>query len=488
MPPKRVRTKSPKSGRATKRRATGSKTHSTRLVSQTNSPHKSTRVLRSATRPMVNQYLNPATTANNNAGEENPENGIILSGIIVKSEDAIRAHNFIHFFYSNTPPPSLLHSCQKSRREGFRVYKLAFGVEHTLTRSPDVGPSTIRLSYDSSIYTNWATDILCVMNPDEFSSCKRTRDDFSLKLKAGNLRTLAININYLMGQQVLGMGTINTAIGEWMDFYLGHRDIGNILLFQTLFAVQIDKGYRPCDVKQSVMGDLSLNNPKLQTMQCLAAELWSAIKDVTGLETRVCEQLAQVERRIIHRPLALTTPWIWKPSHNTTRRTAVSRQPHQYFQVFTFDIANSLLHCVLSTLPILAHFAGRRSLRPILSRTGPRSLFNHTKVQHGDFIYVLPKLPKEIQLNIWKEAAFETRNVGVWVGLVNFGHLHDGNGEDNPYLFVTNISHPAILHTSRDSRREGLKIYQLTLGSKCQANGPNLPPFKITFPARTYVN
>jgi len=160
-----------------------------------------------------------------------------------------------------------------------------------------------------------------------------------------------------------------------------------------------------------------------------------------------------------------------------------------------------------STNPILVHLAGALSfLSPfVASSTDPHQELKFLPITSPQQLLeppirpsqqdnmattftCFPKLPKEIQLNIWKEAASETRNVGVWIHLVEFGDLHHGNGDDNPYLFTTNVGHPAILHTSRESRREGLRFYQLTLGSTCQVHGPKIPPFTVTFPARTYIN
>jgi hypothetical protein len=99
-----------------------------------------------------------------------------------------------------------------------------------------------------------------------------------------------------------------------------------------------------------------------------------------------------------------------------------------------------------------------------------------------------PKLPKEIQFKIWKEAAFETRNVGVWVVRVDFGGFHDENDDHDPYYFRTNVGPPAILHTCKESRSEGLKFYQLSLGTVFEVEERRHAPFTVTFPPRTYIN
>jgi hypothetical protein len=100
-----------------------------------------------------------------------------------------------------------------------------------------------------------------------------------------------------------------------------------------------------------------------------------------------------------------------------------------------------------------------------------------------------PKLPKEIQFKIWKEAAFETRNVGVWVLQVDFGDFHNQVGDQDPYYFGTNVGPPAILHTCKESRSEGLKYYQLSLGTVFEVEErARHAPFTVTFPPRTYIN
>jgi hypothetical protein len=98
-----------------------------------------------------------------------------------------------------------------------------------------------------------------------------------------------------------------------------------------------------------------------------------------------------------------------------------------------------------------------------------------------------PKLPKEIQFKIWKEAAFETRNVAVWVELGELGDI-DEYDDHRPYYFATNVGPPAILHTCKESRSEGLKFYQLSLGTAFEVYDYRYGPFTLRFPPRTYIN
>jgi hypothetical protein len=96
-----------------------------------------------------------------------------------------------------------------------------------------------------------------------------------------------------------------------------------------------------------------------------------------------------------------------------------------------------------------------------------------------------PNLPKELQLKIWKQVAFETRNIGIWVEQRKFRYYRDG---EHDYYFLSNVGHPAILHTCKESREEGLKFYQLSLGTTCEVNVRDGIPVIVTYAPKTYIN
>jgi hypothetical protein len=71
---------------------------------------------------------------------------------------------------------------------------------------------------------------------------------------------------------------------------------------------------------------------------------------------------------------------------------------------------------------------------------------------------------------------------------VKFGDLQDEDEDDDPYYFRTNVGPPAILHTCKESRSEGLKFYQLSLGTVFEVKEHRHAPLTVTFPPRTYIN
>ncbi|PMD31560.1 hypothetical protein L207DRAFT_591511 [Hyaloscypha variabilis F] len=86
-----------------------------------------------------------------------------------------------------------------------------------------------------------------------------------------------------------------------------------------------------------------------------------------------------------------------------------------------------------------------------------------------------PKLPIELRLRIWKFAAFIPRNVDVWIGPEKTSYDEDGDYWDiridieNHHYFCSRTSPPAILHTSHESRKEGLLVYKLGFGTEHHA-------------------
>jgi hypothetical protein len=90
---------------------------------------------------------------------------------------------------------------------------------------------------------------------------------------------------------------------------------------------------------------------------------------------------------------------------------------------------------------------------------------------------LLPKLPIEIRLKIWKSSCFFTRNVHIRAGNIS-GVVCDETGEVAHY-FHSYTSPPSLLHVCKESRSEALHHYQLDFGTACkhtiEALHPKLP-------------
>jgi hypothetical protein len=234
-------------------------------VAQPNTPAQHTLVLRSAPQPPNNHE---SRTAKADRSEKDPGNGITLTEFTRFKELPLElrlniwdlvaftprnidiwlgertflnekmgwtentARYNIYFFHSTTAPPLLLHVDQEARAEGLKVYKLDFRVVHDLKRAAGLGPSTLEISFDPSIYINWAVDTLCVMNTSKFSI--RTNDfickDLASRLKAGNIGRLAFNVEYLV-RGFMDVPEIQNAVRSWRYFYLQYRNIREIVLF-----------------------------------------------------------------------------------------------------------------------------------------------------------------------------------------------------------------------------------------------------------------
>ena len=79
-----------------------------------------------------------------------------------------------------------------------------------------------------------------------------------------------------------------------------------------------------------------------------------------------------------------------------------------------------------------------------------------------------PELPVELRCKIWREVCFRRRNIcisfkelGHWVEEDEHGH------EVSPFrafMYLSDSTHPTILHASHESRTEGLKHYTLDFG------------------------
>jgi len=107
-----------------------------------------------------------------------------------------------------------------------------------------------------------------------------------------------------------------------------------------------------------------------------------------------------------------------------------------------------------------------------------------------------PKLPKELQLEVWKDAAFHGRNIGLWVKDVwskEHGLFYRYN------YFYSTCRQPSILHVCKESRAEALQFYKLEFGINGEfvARGqqlwdgirnPGRRVVSVKIPPRIYIN
>jgi len=98
-----------------------------------------------------------------------------------------------------------------------------------------------------------------------------------------------------------------------------------------------------------------------------------------------------------------------------------------------------------------------------------------------------PKLAVELRCKIWREVCFRRRNICIW--FKELGQWVE-EGEHGPevspfraFMYLSDSTHPTILHVSHESRTEGLKHYTLDFGIE-NAH----PRFTVSCPARTYIN
>jgi hypothetical protein len=95
------------------------------------------------------------------------------------------------------------------------------------------------------------------------------------------------------------------------------------------------------------------------------------------------------------------------------------------------------------------------------------------------------QLPSEIRVKIWAHACFHQRNIDIFteiLGEVRVNKQDTYRFESYKYLSQF-CPHPAILHTCKESRDEGLKHYQLAFGTSHSFSIVN-----ISTPPRIYVN
>jgi hypothetical protein len=97
------------------------------------------------------------------------------------------------------------------------------------------------------------------------------------------------------------------------------------------------------------------------------------------------------------------------------------------------------------------------------------------------------RLPPEIRKSVWKFSAFIPRNIDLRVGFMQFIQLN-GTVIDEAHYFYSTVPPPAILHTCREARLEGLKVYKLRFGARSSSSRRNRPTFTISFEPRIYLN
>jgi hypothetical protein len=105
---------------------------------------------------------------------------------------------------------------------------------------------------------------------------------------------------------------------------------------------------------------------------------------------------------------------------------------------------------------------------------------------------VIPKLPVELRLKIWKHACYHGRNVSLWsVPLEGSIAIAGEEVVVKPFKWMSHHRIPAILHACSEARVVGLQHYTLTFDSRVEKQeteaigGVKLTP---TTPPRIYVN
>lgn len=109
---------------------------------------------------------------------------------------------------------------------------------------------------------------------------------------------------------------------------------------------------------------------------------------------------------------------------------------------------------------------------------------------------LFPSLPPEVRKDIWAFACFVSRNVDIYgiklcEGITGLRVCKAPEGavpgaKDGlfyPHVFQSNSRIPAILHTSAESREEGLKWYNLSFGTN-----HSFDRLVVQTPPRIYVN
>jgi hypothetical protein len=103
------------------------------------------------------------------------------------------------YFFSTSTAPKILHVCHESRQEGLLYHQLSFGTER--------GTGAQYFRRDPSIYLNWSTDTVCLMNADHLGGWNSWNwgqyhsdivADIVRQCCAGKLGSLAFAINNIL--------------------------------------------------------------------------------------------------------------------------------------------------------------------------------------------------------------------------------------------------------------------------------------------------
>ena len=104
-----------------------------------------------------------------------------------------------------------------------------------------------------------------------------------------------------------------------------------------------------------------------------------------------------------------------------------------------------------------------------------------TEVEKLTTFPIFPKLIPEMRNLVWKWASFITRDLGVQC--VQYTVMKVVDTKYYPCWFSSLTPAPAILHVSKEARREGLKYYKLLFGTE-----QKIDVFTVITPPRIYVN
>ena len=96
------------------------------------------------------------------------------------------------------------------------------------------------------------------------------------------------------------------------------------------------------------------------------------------------------------------------------------------------------------------------------------------------------RLPKELRLEIWKIASFESRNVDVWIDKKG---MNDEGTIELVSRFYSCSNVPAVLHACSESRTEALRHYSLDFGLETDKRYQDCPWFNpASYPPQIYIN
>jgi hypothetical protein len=138
-------------------------------------------------------------------------------------------HHFAHYFYLHCPPPAILHTCHESRREGLVTYRLQFDGQYWSGGSGSHRRQFIFTTLPT-VYINWASDTLCIMNPDGLrgGSPNGIIKEIVRQCNSGRLQSLAFNMG---GAAASGSGLYRTEFETCMKMMLECRYLKERILF-----------------------------------------------------------------------------------------------------------------------------------------------------------------------------------------------------------------------------------------------------------------